>query len=218
MSAPEEAHGSYFDQAASTWDDDPRRLARAELVATAIRARIPISSDWAAIEIGAGTGLLSRCLAADLGPILLVDSSHGMTQVTAQRLARAGDTQQRVRCLDLARDRLDPAEGRFQIAYSLLAFHHVTDVGGLLQAIVDLLEPHGWVAVCDLAAEDGSFHGPDCGEPVHHGFSDDQLIDAAVAAGLEQVAVETIAAIDRRGPDGTVRNYPLLLLTGRSPG
>ncbi len=212
---PQPEKSDYFDQAASTWDNDPRRLARAEQVADAIRARIPVGPDWAALEVGSGTGLLSRALAADLGPILLVDSSPGMTQVASQRIAQAGDTQQRAVCVDLTRRRLDPGEGPFRIAYSLLAFHHVSDVRALLAAILELLEPGGWIAVCDLAAEDGSYHQH---EVPHQGFSDEDLTDAAVEAGFQQVAIEAVATTERPGPDGTVRSYPLVLLTGRSPG
>ena len=75
-----------FDELAASWDDDPVKVARAAEAADALRARIPVaSSGWRALELGAGTGLLSRALAPDLGPITLVDTSEGMTAQAASK-------------------------------------------------------------------------------------------------------------------------------------
>lgn len=215
----EHRHGpgtaSYFDTAAPTWDERPGAREQAARVAEAIGARIPLDAGWSALEIGSGTGLLSRELAPQLGPILLIDPSAGMVEVARARLEREGSTQQRAVRADLTTDALDA--GQFDIAYSMLAFHHVADVPRLLKTVQSLLRPGGWLAVCDLAVEDGSFHDEGRTDVVHHGFADDDLIDATVEAGFEQVALETIGQIHRPTDQGGTRAYPLVLLTARAP-
>ena len=55
-----------FDELAADWDDDPAKVARAAAAAAVLRDRIPLAgSGWRALELGSGTGLLSRALAAD---------------------------------------------------------------------------------------------------------------------------------------------------------
>ena len=67
-----------FDSRAASWDDDPARLSRARQVAETIKANLPLTGRPITVELGAGTGLLSRCLADVLGPTTLLDSSPAM--------------------------------------------------------------------------------------------------------------------------------------------
>ena len=77
-----------FDELAADWDDDPAKVARAAAAAAVLRDRIPLAgSGWRALELGSGTGLLSRALAADLGPITLVDTSEQMTVLAAEKVS-----------------------------------------------------------------------------------------------------------------------------------
>ena len=50
---------TYFDERAKTWDDDPTKTARAEVVAAGIRAQVPLAAGMIGLEYGCGTGLLS---------------------------------------------------------------------------------------------------------------------------------------------------------------
>jgi 2-polyprenyl-3-methyl-5-hydroxy-6-metoxy-1,4-benzoquinol methylase len=198
-----------FDERAREWDTEGR-AERAAVVARAVRAAVPLSRSMRAIEIGAGTGLLGLHFAADLGSLLLTDTSAGMLEVAAEKIRRARLDGVAVRHFELV---ADPPPGRdFDLVLSLLMLHHVEDTGAALAASFDLLAPGGRLALADLDAEDGTFHDADA-EGIHHlGFDRRRLTDQARAAGFVDVAFSTATEIEK---DGQV--YPLFLLTARRP-
>ena len=155
-----------FDGLAATWDDDPAKVAGAERAAASLRDAIPlVGSGWSALELGSGTGLLSRALAADLGAITLVDTSEQMTIIGAERVSAATEEHVTACCLDLTVE--TPPTAPYEIAYSMLALHHMADVAAVLMAVHEVLVPGGWVGILDLDHDpDGSFHRAGAGE--HH--------------------------------------------------
>ena len=197
---------SDFDARAATWDEDPRKRSRAAAVADAIRAAIPLSSDWTALEYGTGTGLLSFALKVDLAEITLADSSSGMLEVAERKVREAEAAHMQVMPLDLTNDPL-PAE-RYDLLFSMMTLHHIADTAEILGKFTEMLKPGGWLALADLDAEDGSFHGPDI--DVHHGFERDHLAGLMAAAGLSRVGITTCFEIDR-GTD----SYPVFLAVGK---
>lgn len=202
----------HFDEHARNWDTDPAKVRRAESVAAAMRGHIALRPDMRALEYGCGTGLLSFALRAWLGPVTLMDSSEGMLEVVREKIAASGARDMTPVRLDLTRDPL-PAE-RYDIVYSLLTLHHVPDTAAVLRAFHALLAPAGWLAIADLDAEDGSFHGP--GMDVHHGFEREALGAQARAAGFEGVHFETAFEI-AKGSGEARRAYPAFLMLARRP-
>ena len=203
-----------FDGMAATWEANPRRAERAKATADAIAARIRLQRTWSVVDVGSGTGLLSRMLADRVGRIVLVDTSPGMTEVAAEQIAASGMSSLSAVCLDITTE--VPPGGPFDLAVSLLMLHHVHDVEGFLEAVLCRLEPGGYLAFADLAAEDGSFHEDPTEEVHHHGFEPHQLAAMAVSAGYVDVAIEEIHQMVKQR-DGQDRSYGLLLLTGRVP-
>ena len=203
-----------FDERAATWESNPARAARSRVTAEAIAARVPLQATWSVVDVGSGTGLLSRALADRVARILLVDTSPGMTKEAAERIAASGMSTLSAECLDITAQ--TPPGAPFDLAVSLLMLHHVQDVDGFLASVLSQLTPGGYIAFADLAAEDGSYHD-DPGEEVHHhGFDPQHLAAAATSAGFVDVAVEKIYDVVKRRGDET-RSYGLLLLTGRVP-
>ena len=172
-----------FDAKAATWEDKPSRAERARVTAETIAARIPLQRTWSVLDVGSGTGLLSRMLADRVGTILLVDTSPGMTEVASEMIAARGDHQLSAVCLE---------------------------------SVLCHLEPGGYLAFADVAAEDGSFHDDPDEEVHHHGFEPDHLAAMAAAAGFVEVSVEEIHQLTKER-DGRDSSYGLLLLTGRVP-
>lgn len=199
---------SEFDVKAATWDDDPKRVERANAVADAIRAAVPLTAATAVFEYGCGTGLLGFALQPHVASVTMADSSAGMLEVLERKILASGMTGLRPLRLDLATDPLPP--DRYDLAVSLLVLHHVPDTAGLLTSFHALLRDSGRIALADLDAEDGSFHGP--GFEGHHGFDRQALGRLAQSNGFTQVRFETVFRTSKQTASG-LKEFPLFLMT-----
>ena len=184
-----------FDERAATWDEDPRKRDRAVTVAEAIRKTVPLQPDQRVLEYGAGTGLVSQALSADVGPVTLADSSEGMLDVLRAKVAGGVFPDGRVLDLDLSRDPV-PDE-RFDLIITVMTLHHIPDLPPVVGGLADLLEPGGYLCVVDLEQEDGSFHGPDFDG--HQGFGRDQLTARLEQAGLHDVRFQDCYRMEKDG-------------------
>jgi 2-polyprenyl-3-methyl-5-hydroxy-6-metoxy-1,4-benzoquinol methylase len=203
-----------FDAMAATWEANPRRAERARITAQAIADRVPLQRSWSMVDIGSGTGLLSRALADRVGTVLLLDTSPGMTEVAREQIDASGLTTLSALTLDITLE--TPPGSPFDLAVSPLMLHHVEDVEGFLETVLCQLTPGGYIAFADLAAEDGTFHDDPTEEVHHRGFEPGRLAAMATSAGFVDVSVEEVhQMVKQRG--GQDRSYGLLLLTGRVP-
>ena len=200
---------SSFDARAQTWDDDPRRRKLAASIFAALAQAVPLRAEWTALDYGAGTGLLALALAARVRRVLAVDSSAGMLAVLAEK-ARAGGANVETLHADFAQDPL-PA-GPFDLVASAMTLHHVADVDGLLRKFFALLAPGGRVALADLDAEDGSFHGANAAGVHHLGFDRAALARQLADAGFADVRFSDAARNEKNG-----RTYTVFLTAARKP-
>jgi ubiquinone/menaquinone biosynthesis C-methylase UbiE len=199
-----------FDERAKSWDADPMKVDRARRVADALRAALPLRPEMTALEYGCGTGLLSFCLQQEFASITLADTSEGMLEVLAAKIAEAGVSNMLPLRLDLASD--PPPASRFDVTYSLMTFHHLPDTEAMLGQFAALLNPGGWLCIADLDAEDGSFH-TDGSTDIHLGFERAALQQQVEAAGFGEVKFATAYTIQKNG-----RQYPVFLLTAQKTG
>ena len=198
-----------FDRSAANWDRNPQHAARNQAIADAIVARLPLHKGMRALEFGCGTGELTVRLAPALRSVLATDASTGMIEQLVAKLQGMPQARIEPRLLDLLAGPL-PAE-RFDLVYSAMTLHHIEDVELLFRQVVSLLAPGGRVAVADLCAEDGSFHG--AAEVPHCGFAEETLRGLAAGAGLLLSSFEEIHALTKNGV-----SYPLFLAILRPSG
>jgi len=201
---------NHFDVNAATWDADPVKQARALAVAREIQEQVPLSLHMQALEYGCGTGLLSFALQPKLGHISLADSSPGMLAVLNEKITADGITNMRAAKLDLVTDAL-PAE-RYDLIYTLMTCHHITDTDALLRSLYALLAPSGYLCIADLDAEDGSFHGQ--GFDGHNGFDRRELAAKAASAGFRKARFTTAFSMTK-GEGPAQREYPVFLLVAQ---
>lgn len=204
-----------FDSRAQTWDSDPMKVERAAKVAEAIRVALPLRPGLTALEYGCGTGLLSFALRDDFAHITLADTSQGMLDVLAAKIADWGIRSMTPLKLDLttdpapvSRQARKPASC-FDVTYSLMTLHHIPDTDHILRQFHALLKPGGWLAIADLDAEDGTFH-TDGSTDVHLGFERAALQKQVEAAGFGEINISTAYQIRKNG-----RAYPVFLLVGK---
>ena len=192
-----------FDAAAALWDEEPRRLKLSQDIAAAIKAHVPVSAQWDAMDYGCGTGLVTLQLAPHLGSILGVDSSQGMLDRLTTKISELAMTNVAVLRCDLEQGELP---GRsFDLITSAMTLHHIPEPLQLLKSLRGLLKSGGWIALADLESEDGSFHDDPTGV-FHHGFSRDMIMKVLQLAGFQNIAIVTAATVIKGE-----RSYPVFL-------
>jgi cyclopropane fatty-acyl-phospholipid synthase-like methyltransferase len=199
-----------FDQAAATWDEQPRRVKLARAVAEEIARRIHLSRDMDVLDFGCGTGLLTLALQPLVRSVTGADASSGMLDVLRQKVQAQGLAN--VETVLLAPDVPLSLDGRFHLIVSSMTLHHVASLAPLFSRFYAQLRAGGRVALADLHREDGSFH-EDARDVFHLGFEPSELQTLLAAAGFVDLDVTT-ASITRK----ETRDYPVFLITGRRPG
>src|SRR5262245_3864091 len=100
---------SEFDACAATCAHDPTMVEHARAIASEVGREVPLATSMAALEYGAGTGLLGFMLRDRIGELTLADVSDGMLEVAQRKIEAARDSRVRAVRLDLLADKL-PAE------------------------------------------------------------------------------------------------------------
>lgn len=195
-----------FDTQAASWDGETRRVKLASEIAAAILARVPVQPAWEALDFGCGTGLVTLALQPQLAHITGADASAGMLEELRRKVEG-----QALSSVDLVQ--VDPAhplqlDRRFHLIASSMTLHHVEHPVPLLRTLREHLLPGGWIAVADLAEEDGSFHGPST-DVFHHGFRPETLEAHLGEAGFRDIEVKEAAQMEKGG-----RTYTVLLAIG----
>ena len=201
---------AHFDSKARQWDENPVFQDRANQIAAAIIAAVPLNTTMRALDYGSGSGMLSFPLQEKLGHITLKDTSAGMLAVVDEKIAAWGIVNMTTRRMDLTAAPM-PDE-RYDLIYSSMTLHHIPDTHAILNAFHTLLNPGGWLCIADLDQEDGSFHGIQV--DVHHGFDRDALTAQAAQAGFIDIRFSTVFEIVKTTETGS-RAYPVFLLLAR---
>jgi SAM-dependent methyltransferase len=147
-----------------------------------------------ALELGCGTGQLSFELLDSLAHVTGCDPAAGMIEVMQAKI-EAGNLEHRMAtvCADLLDGGRLPAGlelGGYDLIFSKLAFHHITDCGAMVKALKPFLAPGGRLVICDLEATANArqFHlrEPEMTKGVeyeHDGLSESVVRDWFRAAG-----------------------------------
>ncbi len=198
-----------FDERAASWDSNPMHLKRSVAIAEQLCERISLQNSWDALEFGAGTGILGFLLAKELHKVVLMDTSQGMVEVMKDKVRQSGITQVLPVLHDLT---AQPYDGLFHLICSQLVLHHINDIPSLLKQFYAHIHPEGYLAIADLYAEDGSFHGT--GFDGHLGFEPDKLGEMVEAAGFRDVETRPCFVVQKPTETG-VRDFPVFLLIAR---
>jgi len=201
---------NHFDERALTWDDNPLFVERSMVFAEKIREQVSIRPDMEGYEYGCGTGLLSFNLLPYLKHITLADNSEGMLEVLRQKIQKHGVTTMDVVKADLAVDAMP--DKKFDVIYTALAMHHVSDIGTIMAKFSSMLNPSGLLCIIDLDEEDGNFHQFEFHGP--HGFSRNEMKKLFENAGFTNIKVSTCHEIVRTNEKNETHVYPLFLMTG----
>jgi trans-aconitate methyltransferase len=204
---------SRFDRAAATWDEQPARVVMAQSIAKAILAQVPVRPSMTAVDYGCGTGLVTLALQPAVARIIGVDSSPAMLAKLQEKTPALGVAVE-TRLLDLETQR-PPEDVSPDLIVSAMTLHHIAEIPTLLRALHQWLRPGGYLALADLDTEDGSFHQDKTA--VHHfGIDREWLAAQLTELGFRDVRAITAHVVERPDAAGTLRRYPVFLVSGRN--
>ena len=191
-----------FDEKAATWDASQRRRELAKAIAESIKESVELKPNMHILDVGAGTGLLTREIISFVASVTGVDSSQKMLE----KFEQIGK-----KCIPLHCDIIKYQPQRsFDGVISSMTMHHIEDTREFFEKLNSLLKPEGFIAIADLEKEDGSFH--DHGnEGVHHfGFDKEELFELAKEGGFFDISIKEVYRVKKPN-----REYPVLLLVAK---
>ena len=197
-----------FDIKAAGWDANPMHWDRSKAIADEITNLIPLSKDWTALEYGAGTGISSFLLKDQLKEITLMDNAAEMVRVMNEKIESS--KVKNLRALNFDLEHNDYTGGKFDLIFTQMVLHHVTDVESIIKRFSKLLKPGGYVAIADLFEEDGSFHGE--GFNGHMGFNIENLSAILLKNQFSNIYHKTCFVIDRKISEGVTKQFDVFLL------
>ena len=200
-----------FDIKAAGWDANPMHWDRSAAIAKEIIKGIPLRTDFRAIEFGAGTGILSFLLKDHLKEILLLDNSSEMIRLTEEKISSSGAKNLKTKFFDL--EHSDLSGEKFDLIFTQMVLHHVSDVNGILAKFHTLLNPGGYLAIADLYPEDGSFHGPET--HVHMGFDTGSLASLLTKLGFRDITTKECFIINRKISENETRPFQVFIMIAK---
>ncbi len=201
----------HFDSKAQEWDEHPRKRQIALVFVTELQKNLPLHPAMDLLEFGCGTGLVSMELHRQVASITLLDTSSGMINVLQQKIVQQNIANMHPRQGDLSA--IGQGEERFDLIYSNMALHHVTNTEQSLAEMALLLKPGGVLCLGDLETEDGSFHQSEI--QVHQGFDCQQLATTLVRLGLDIEHCYSSHTMQKTDTEGQTQDYPLFFLQAR---
>lgn len=200
---------AYFDQRSTEWDT-PRRKERAQVIAQKIAAKLDPQKDKKAMEFGCGTGLIAFSLLDKIPQIACCDPSESMIEIVQEKIIESGTKQLTIIPYDSLDE--DCYFGRFDLIYSSMVFHHISDIDAELFQLRHLLIKGGRLITVDLDPCDPDFHAEDKDFQGHSGFSHDEFTKIMKRGGFEQISFEDCYS-DIKQVGGKSIPYSLFLCT-----
>jgi tRNA (cmo5U34)-methyltransferase len=196
-----------FDIKANDWDKDPQHVERAQAIAKVLLKMVPVNNRMRALEYGAGTGLLSFILKDKFSEITLMDSSPEMIRVVKEKIESGKVMNIRTLYIDLEKEDF---RGEYDIIYNQMVMHHISNIERLFDKFYKLLKPGGYLAIADLYAEDGSFHGGDF--KGHKGFDVIEMMKVLKMMGFKEMKYQNCYMLKKTVESGAVKEFPVFLL------
>lgn len=197
-----------FDNKAAGWDANPMHWARSKAIADEIKNLIPLSKNWTALEYGAGTGISSFLLKDQLREITLMDNSAEMVRIINEKIEYS--KVKNLRALNFDLEHNDYSGGKFDLIFTQMVLHHVTDIESIIKRFSKLLHTGGYLAIADLLEEDGSFHGE--GFNGHMGFNIENLSEILLKNQFSNFYHKTCFVIERKISEGVTKKFDVFLL------
>lgn len=198
----------YFDDKAKDWDNDPKKIERAKLLAEEIMHFLQKEKTLNALEFGCGTGLVSYFLKDYFKKITLADNSEGMINILKEKIEKENLSNLIPLLSDILLD--DSNIEKQDIIYTLMTMHHILDLDKMIGKFNSILKMGGHLCIADLVSEDGSFHSEHPGFIGHNGFDKNELELILTKNGFTIESYKIFYQIEKN-----TKTYQLFLIFGK---
>jgi tRNA (cmo5U34)-methyltransferase len=200
-----------FDIKAAKWDQDPTHWDRSVAITDQIKKRIPISKKMIALEYGAGTGIASFLLKDYLKEITLMDNSIEMVRIMKEKIQTT--KVKNLKWLNFDLENNDYKAERFDLIFTQMVLHHISDIDDIITKFYNLLNPGGFLAIADLYSEDGSFHGDRF--TGHKGFDIEILSNKIRNKGFTSISHQKCFVINKKISNTETKKFDVFLLVAK---
>ncbi len=202
----------HFDQHAASWDEKPERVDLAARICMTLLKQVELDPGMEVLDFGCGTGLSSLPWAGQVKSLTGLDPSPAMLEVFKEKANQQGLSN--VQTLEVAPDHGAAIPGQYDLVVSSMVFHHIEDIGALLQKLHGVLKPAGRLYVADLDPDDGLFHSSPEGI-FHNGFDREELCRMWEQAGFCEVSTALAAKVVKPVADtNEERCFSIFLMVG----
>ncbi|MFZ0282849.1 MAG: class I SAM-dependent methyltransferase [Bacteroidales bacterium] len=198
-----------FDIKASEWDKNPMHWDRSVAITDLIKELLPLNKQMIALEYGAGTGIASFLLKDYLKEITLMDSSAEMVRVINEKIKTT--KVKNLKALNFDLELTEYSERKFDLIFTQMVLHHVTNIENITEKFYDLLNPGGLIAIADLYPEDGSFH--DEGFTGYTGFDPEILSKQLRRQGFSNTSYRKCFTVNKKISESKTMQFDVFLLT-----
>ena len=189
---------------AQAYDERPFIQNLAQGAGLALQSKIGLQPNWDVLEFGCGTGLVLQRVASNVHIAVGVDSSDGVIYVLNKKnidkvtacclqLSQSDTLQQHFQKRGLSGDAAPEA---FDMIYSSMTLHHISDIAATIKLLKAYLKPGGTLVAFDFqkGPESLLFHPQPISSSVHHkgGFVAEDLVSMWQEVGLKDVSCERV--------------------------
>lgn len=200
-----------FKGRAKNWDNDAR-IKRSKIIADKISEIVGNEKQRSILDYGCATGLIGFELSDQFEKITLMDSEKEMLDVVNEKI----EIYQTKNVVPVLRDltKEDYNEEKFDVIYTSMALHHISDIENIIQKFYDLLNENGILCVIELDKEDGSFHANEKDFNGHNGFEHQFMEVVFKNIGFSNIKSETFFHGEKKYEEKIIP-YSLFYMIGK---
>lgn len=187
-----------FDLVAKDWDLKNTRVEIAMSFVNQIKNSIEIKKDFDILDYGCGTGLISFGFCHSAKSITGMDFSQGMLEEFNKKANEYALKNISCQKHDITYEALPHSS--FDLITTSMALHHIKDINDFILKSYDSLRKDGYLAICDLDKEDGSFHSKGNEGVEHFGFDKELLTKTLKKNNFDIIFYENIYTAKEKYP------------------
>jgi 2-polyprenyl-3-methyl-5-hydroxy-6-metoxy-1,4-benzoquinol methylase len=137
-----------------------------------------------------------------------MDNASEMVRLMTEKIKTS--KAKNLKVLNFNLEHSDYKNDRFDLIFTQMVLHHVTDIDLIISRFKKLLNPGGFLAIADLYPEDGSFHGDDF--TGHRGFDVEILSNRIRNQGFTNISHRKCFVINKKISDSETKQFNVFLL------